>query len=155
MGTPFEKLSPKVQAQVLAAGLKQAPARKVEPNPDVKFGFILSAPKRLRQSTKPVMNGLETRFYEERLTPDYVANGETVLIQAVRLELARGIWYKVDFFLPGVKHSRGALAYEVKGPHAFRGGFENLKVAARVHPWVTFYLVWEFEGAWKRQEVLP
>ena len=39
-----------------------------------------------------------------------------------------------------------AIAYEVKGPKVFRGGFENLKVAARVHPWVKFYLVWE-DGA--------
>jgi hypothetical protein len=118
--------------------------------------------KRLRQSASPLMNKLETRFYETKLKVDYV--GETILIQAVRLELARGHWYKPDFFLPAVLPSvkdetrfRPAIAYEVKGPKAFRGGFENLKVAARVHPWVRFFLVWEDKGTgkWERQEILP
>lgn len=120
--------------------------------------------KRLRQDSGPVMNKLETRFYETRLVPDYVDRCEIVLIQAVRLELARGIWYKPDFFLPATQgdsscldEGRRAIAYEVKGPKVFRGGFENLKVAARVHPWVKFYLVWENKetGNWDRQEVLP
>jgi hypothetical protein len=81
------------------------------------------------------------------------------------LELANGIWYKPDFFVPGssyISSEVGSLAYpeqsiawEVKGPHAFRGGMENLKVAARVHPWCRFYLVWKLDGMWKEQEVLP
>lgn len=121
--------------------------------------------KRLRQDSKPRMNKLEERFYLEKLMLDY--REETVLIQAVRLELARGIWYKPDFFLPaafsrmpsgaGSGRHRGAIAYEVKGPKVFRGGFENLKVAARVHTWCRFFLVWQDEddGSWQRQEVLP
>jgi hypothetical protein len=125
-------------------------------NPSVILETIPAGKKRLRQSDAPIMNKLETRFFEERLTPDYVKRDERVLIQAVRLELGRGIWYKPDFFLPATI-MRQAIAYEVKGPKVFRGGFENLKVAARVHPWVKFYLVWENreKGIWERQEILP
>ncbi len=148
----------------LFAGLNIPPI--VVKTSDLKKGLAgaqVTAPakKRLRQSDKPVMNKLEERFYETKLRPEYVDAGQAVHIQAVRLELARGIWYKPDFFLPAVQHSdtvgRGAIAYEVKGPKVFRGGFENLKVAARVHPWVRFYLVWEDEddGHWERQEILP
>lgn len=138
----------------------------VNPETELRNNIAQAERKRLRQSDKPIMNKLETRFYEEQLVPDYVLKGEAVHIQAVRLELARGIWYKPDFFLPaafsrmpaggGKGRHRGALAYEVKGPKVFRGGFENLKVAARVHPWITFYLVWEDEktGRWDRQEIL-
>ncbi len=118
--------------------------------------------KRLRQSTKPVLNKLETRFHE-KLMKDYTGPRDKIFCQAVRFELARGIWYKPDFFLPAVTPSaadphryRPALAYEVKGPKSFRGGFENLKVAARVHSWAKFFLVWEDEDrVWQRQEILP
>lgn len=146
-------------------GLKVPPI--VVKTSDLKKGLAgaqVTAPakKRLRQSDKPVMNKLEERFYETKLRPEYVDQGQAVHIQAVRLELARGIWYKPDFFLPAVVGGkdcvgRQALAYEVKGPKVFRGGFENLKVAARVHPWIRFYLVWEDEddGHWERQEILP
>lgn len=118
---------------------------------------VRASKPRLRQSTKPLMNKLETRFYETKLKLDY--SKCTILIQAVRLELARGIWYKPDFFIPATLAGGSfqmAIAYEVKGPKAFRGGFENLKVAARIHPWVRFCLVWEDEddGHWERQEIL-
>jgi hypothetical protein len=88
-----------------------------------------------------------------------------MVAQAVRIELARGIWYKPDFFLPhaawrlvdGEKQGY-CIAYECKGPKVFRGGFENLKMAARVHgAWIKFYLVWEDinqVGGWARQEIL-
>jgi len=118
------------------------------------------AVRRLRQRQEPVMNKLEERFYEQlkkdkdRCDEKGKVIGE-IKIQAVRLELARGIWYKPDFFLVEGKSLR-PIAYEVKGPKVFRGGFENLKVAARVHAWIRFYLVWEKTrgGEWERQEVL-
>lgn len=144
------KLSPRHQQQVreaFARGEPTAPAVEVP----------AAAGKRLRQSGEPILNALETRFLA-KLKKDFP--GHAILAQAVRLELARGIWYKPDFFLPeGYYHNCEKLtpaAYEVKGPKAFRGGFENLKVAARVHPWVKFFLVWEdpASGAWNRQEVL-
>ena len=150
-------LPPKYQAQAWAQ-LGEVPHPKT-----VKLERVAEpkgtkpAKHRLRQSQKPLLNKLETRFLA-KLEEDYA--GQIILKQAVRLELARGQWYKPDFVLP---HGRTLLpsgekrviAYEVKGPKVFRGGFENLKTAARVHPWIQFWLVWEEDGTWARQEVLP
>lgn len=117
-------------------------------------GARVGTAKRLRQSSKPVLNKLEARFQ------DYMFKSYDALFihaQAVRLELARGIWYKPDFFVAPHPLCTRATFYEVKGPRSFRGGFENLKVAARVHSWAKFFLVWENRdtGLWERQEILP
>ena len=143
------KLSPRHRAEVEAAFARGDPSAPTVKTPHAK---------RLRQSSEPVLNKLEERFLL-KLKKDYA--GQEILAQAVRLELARGIWYKPDFFLPqgskDIVDGVTPIAYEVKGPKVFRGGFENLKVAARVHGWIHFYLVWEDKqtGAWQRQEILP
>ena len=111
---------------------------------------------RLRQSRKPILNKLEQRFYDYMVGPMKIP-ATCILSQAIRLELARGHWYKPDFFLPGNLRPEpyyGFVAYEVKGPKAFRGGFENLKVAARIHRWLKFELVWLEDGKWKQQPIL-
>lgn len=163
MGTPFNQLTPKVQAMVLAQGRK-APipeaAWKAMENAAAgmgdafkpKFGFIMepAVKKRIRQSAKPVLNALESRYhtYFIHTYPDRV-----IFPQAVRVELARGIWFKPDFFCPTIIGR--PTFFEVKGPKAFRGGFENLKVAARVHSWASFFLVWEDDArVWQQQEIL-
>jgi hypothetical protein len=105
--------------------------------------------KRIRQDSKPLMNKLESEFkrYHESLT------GHVLIPQALRFKLGNGIWFKPDFvqFCPNM----GITAFEVKGPHAFRGGFENLKVAASLWPQVRWVLVWKESGSWKHQEILP
>lgn len=157
-------LSPKHQAeaakqlgvQVAPEGAVKAMAHLTGPGGYGYYGKGVPGPapkKRLRQSTKPLMNKLEARFMEHlQLNP---STEGPILPQAVRLELARGIWYKPDFFCPGTGISFPTF-YEVKGPKAFRGGFENLKVAARVHRWAKFYLVWWNKDLadWTHQEVL-
>lgn len=105
---------------------------------------------RLRQDTKPLMNGLETAFHAI-LQAKYTT--AKVRPQAKRYRLANGIWYKPDFtaIIEGVE-----CAWECKGPRAFRGGFENLKVAAHEYPEIAWILVWKDEaGAWREQRVLP
>ena len=120
--------------------------------------------KRIRQGAKPLLNKLETEFYESL---KHYHPGATIWKQALRWKLGNGIWYKPDFVaftafypegypktMPPVKQIK-LTAWEVKGPHAFRGGFENLKVAASLYPEVRWVLVWKEDGAWKQQEVLP
>lgn len=103
--------------------------------------------KRLRQSAKPVCNSLEAEWGQELAHTNPGARP-----QAVRLNLANGINYTpdwVDLTVHPVK------AWECKGPHSFRGGFENLKVAAAKYQEIKFTLIWKDGGEWKRQEILP
>lgn len=107
--------------------------------------------KRIRQNHKPELNKLEREFQAHL---EYDCPGGFIYPQSIRFKLANGIWYKPDFvlFLP---LSLQLWAYEVKGPHAFRGGFENLKVAASRYPQIVWYLVWKQDGGWKKQLVMP
>lgn len=107
--------------------------------------------KRIRQSGKPLLNRLE----EEYLSELSKGSSRPAYAQAIRFRLGNGIWYKPDFVI--FNYANRTLAYEVKGPHAFRGGFENLKVAASLYPAVKFILVWKDNatGKWIEQEVLP
>ena len=111
--------------------------------------------KRVRQSDKPLLNGLETEWgHVLRLSyPDRLIHA-----QDKRYRLANGLWYKPDFTALVLDLARGAdreTAWEVKGPFAYRGGFENLKMAASTFPDVKFVLVWKEAGMWKEQIILP
>ena len=108
---------------------------------------ITAAPKRIRQSTKPLLNKLEQEFLE-RLE---MTLNVKVYPQSMRFMLARGLWYKPDFVIL----SPHFMAFEVKGPHAFRGGFENLKMAAHQYPQIHWRLVWKENNQWQEQTVLP
>lgn len=103
--------------------------------------------KRIRQSSKPKMNKLEAQWAAMLTT---LHPGVAFRAQAWRVELAEGLWYKVDFIGP----TEGRwTAYEVKGPKSFRGGFENLKSAARLWPEIDWILVWKEKGEWRKQIV--
>ena len=97
------------------------------------------------------MNALETEFHEslKRRFP-----GQDFHPQAKRFKLGNGIWYKPDFSASG-KNFSCECVWEVKGPHAFRGGLENLKVAAHQWPETDFYLVWKDDSGWKQQLINP
>lgn len=105
--------------------------------------------KRIRQSSKPLMNKLEQEYYDS--LRERVCVREGLIIQGLRFRLGNGIWYKPDFIV--VNHP--LEAYEIKGPHAFRGGFENLKVAASQYKQFKWFLVWKENGQWQEQRVLP
>ena len=107
--------------------------------------------KRIRQDSKPLMNGLETEYHRilcEKYGDPYVKP------QALRFKLANGLWYKPDFSVIQPWVAAKVICYEVKGPFAFRGGFENLKSAAFQWPQVQFILVWKKNGIWQHQEIL-
>lgn len=113
--------------------------------------YAKGSKKRIRQSAKPLLNRLE----EEYLSELSKGSSRPAYAQAIRFRLGNGIWYKPDFVI--FNYANRTLAYEIKGPHAFRGGFENLKVAASLYPAVKFILVWKDNatGKWIEQEVLP
>jgi hypothetical protein len=114
--------------------------------------------RRIRQDrSKP--NKLEERWIQY-LQSSYP--GEGFITQSLRFRLGNGIWYKPDAFCWNHEWPEGEApfvrwrptAWEVKGPKSWRGGFENLKVAASLYPDVRWVLVWDDCG-WNEQEVLP
>jgi hypothetical protein len=147
MGVKLSQIgNPIVRAQILrqlhggAPGLRTAVAAE-QP----------ATPRRIRQEQGPLLNVLETEWLCVLVarTPD----GTPIRAQAKRFRLANGIWYKPDFTATVAGRE---MAWEVKGPHAFRGGFENLKVAATAYPEVLWTLVWKDEtGRWCEQTVMP
>lgn len=99
--------------------------------------------KRIRQSTKPLMNRLEAEFYERIKTP-------SVHIQAITLKLANGLRYTPDFFC-----AQSRCAWEVKGKWVDGDSFPKLKMAASVWPDIHFILVWkDKDGQWTSQRIL-
>lgn len=103
--------------------------------------------KRLRQNTKPLMNKLESAWFEVLKIDCPKARP-----QVAQFRLGNGIQYRPDFI---DFSSIPVTAWEVKGPHSFRGGFENLKVAAALYPEIRWILVWKESGNWQEQVVLP
>lgn len=115
-------------------------------------GFVeVEIKKRVRQDSKPLMNKLEAEFYQTIRWDDDICD---LNIQAVRFRLGNGIWYKPDFTAYHSKTDR-QTAWEVKGPHIFRGGIENLKVAASLRKDMDWILVWKESGVWQTQRINP
>jgi hypothetical protein len=111
--------------------------------------------KRIRQDSKPLLNQLETEFYHYITANrnDLLEGSPTILSQSIRFKLGNGIWYKPDFVL--VRPEGTWTTYEVKGPKSWRGGFENLKVAAGQYPFIQWMLAWKEQGVWMTQKILP
>lgn len=153
---------PRLTEQVVMA-TKSESVRRLNPHlfgpsgPDVTAASMLKEidrqPKRIRQDSKPLLNKLEEQFLAvlELELPEHT----TIWKQALRWRLGNGIWYKPDFAANLTHDHHGFTCWEVKGPHAFRGGFENLKVAAGLYPEVAWWLVWKESGRWERQMVRP
>ena len=115
--------------------------------------------KRLRQSAKPLMNKLESSFYET--IRDRYPNSPPVRIQAKTYKLANGVSFRPDFTaslwpsLDGAINPNRETAFEVKGPHAWDDAIVKLKVAAHEWPEVQWILVTKENGQWKQQVILP
>lgn len=106
--------------------------------------------KRIRQS-RDELNKLE-REWQDKLYRRYP--GAPILAQKIRVRLGNGVWYKPDFVvvLAGWWH-----CYEVKGPKSWRGGFENLKIAASQFQTMIWILAWKDEETkeWQEQHIKP
>lgn len=112
-----------------------------------------SPTKRIRQS-RDKLNKLESAF-QVWITHELsgVFDNPIVEAQSIRFRLGNGVWYKPDFVF--IRPSGRWTIYEVKGPKSWRGGFENLKVAASRYPLIQWVLAWKENGMWITQEVLP
>lgn len=106
-----------------------------------------SVKERIRQDKNPLMNKLESEWFEKLKT---FFPSRIIRPQSLRFRLANGLWYKPDFTSIDMK-----MAWEVKGPFAHRGGFENLKMAAACYTEWKWRLVWKENGRWMDQEILP
>lgn len=103
--------------------------------------------KRIRQSTKPLLNKLEqewfdyaTAIYHERIMP-----------QSLGFRLGNGVVYWPDFVSHSFTH-----AWEIKGRQPIQDdSVVKIKVAARLYPQIKWSLVWKEGGHWKDQIVLP
>lgn len=155
LSTMRPALRQRLERQLAAEDAATARAKNYAtcPNFNEQFQNMIAkepaAGKRIRQESKALLNKLETEWLAQlrRMMP-----AVTVRSQAWRVKLGNGIWFKVDFCaVVGGQWT----AWEVKGPHAFRGGMENLKVAACCYPEIRWLLVWKVKGEWKQQVVLP
>lgn len=122
------------------------------PSPSSEAAKVNTAPAktRIRQHKATKMNALESRFFDYLR---FTYPGVIIRSQAKSYRLANGINYRPDF--TAIIEGR-EMAWETKGPKAFRGGFENLKVAADRYREITWTLAWEEggHGQWRFQTVL-
>ena len=125
-------------------------------NPALFGGTMLPiapvAKPRLRQNRGPILNTLETAFL------DWLQGRNPTVkfhAQSVTIKIANGCRYSPDFV---AKMPDGEIhAWETKGPHAFDGALEKLKMAASVYPEIHFWLVSRDKAtaAWRIERVLP
>lgn len=105
------------------------------------------AHKRIRQSSKPLLNKLEQEFWNDYLSDRY----PEAKPQALRFRLANGLTLTPDFVDLSVQPVK---AWEVKGKHAWGDSLVKLKAAAAIWKDVRWILVWKRCGQWESQEVL-
>jgi len=125
---------------------------KHEPKANTDVSMPPAGP-RLRQDTKG-LNKTEQEFLGY-LEGRYV--GRTIYAQAVTLSLANGVRYTPDFFCAQLGPTNKPIFWETKGFMRDDASIK-IKVAARVHPWASFYLVTKIPkkkgGGWDMQIVL-
>ncbi len=110
---------------------------------------------RLRQKAAPKLNKTEQRF---EMYLRQVFKTETILVQAITIEIANGCRYTPDFFVIQPTETPGAVtlrAFEVKGPHAWDDSIVKLKVAARSFPFVQFSICSRSGFGWRIEKIHP
>lgn len=123
-------------------GAKRLPPEKVE--------TVAAAEKRLRQSSKPDLNKLESAFLLH--LREQLGQSATILAHDLTFRLGNGVRYTPDFV---VFYGGLACCYEVKGPRAWDDAIVKLKVAPGKYPMFKWVLAWRDGGKWKLQTMLP
>ena len=114
------------------------------------INIITKSPKRIRQSTKPLMNKLEGEFLAW-LRAFYPS--EKFYPQSIRFRLANGVTYSPD--IVSFTWSDQTTVWEVKGKMAWDDAIVKLKVFAAQYPEIRVRLAWKQNNRWEQQEVLP
>ena len=111
-------------------------------------GFSVKQPKRIRQSSKPLLNKTECRWLEILTSRGVVG----VMAQAITLRLDPPFQsYRPDLAYLGAS---GLTFVECKGPHRFREkGIAKAALAAKTYPQFRFELV-EWTGSEWKESVL-
>ena len=142
----FRKLNPHLFGSDKAPVMLNHGGEDDEEHDHIAALTALKKKKRIRQSTAPEMNKLESEWFHH-------IHHLGARPQAIKLKLARSVFYKPDFF-----SARALTAWEVKGlkgKNIDRGKLA-LKVAATAWPEIKFILVWKnADGQWQEQHVLP
>lgn len=109
--------------------------------------------KRIRQSSKPVMNKLEAEFLEQ-LKAWYPSK---FYAQSVKFKIGNGVTFCPDIFCFHWNNGGDAAAWEVKGPHAWDDAIVKLKCFASVYPEIRVHLAWKDKklGSFRVQDILP
>ena len=111
-------------------------------------------PRRLRQSTKPLLNKLEQEWFDVlRFNTNSIVH-----CQGIKFKLANGLTYLPDFFcfdwMSAGEFAR-PTAFEVKGPWATDDAIAKVKMFATAYPEIRVILVWKDDNKqWCQQRVL-
>lgn len=161
-GVPISSFNPKVQEQIERLLHPEKPGAIASAAAAVVGAFLGpgAAPEkdRLRQNKKGP-NKTEAAF---ALNLRQRFPGKKIHEQGVTLLLANGLRYTPDLFVEPVYPESDvdpekAEAYEIKG-FMRDDAAGKIKMAAKIHPWITFFLVTRRRkaagGGWQIQEIL-
>lgn len=119
----------------------------VSPNPT-------PPPKRIRQSSKPLLNKLEQRFFDH-----LCLQHKHLYAQAITFRLANGVRYTPDVFCFDWvwQHETRNVAWEVKGGWFTDDAKVKIKLFAAAYPEILVLLVSDDKatGMWTNQIVYP
>lgn len=115
-----------------------------------------SKPIRVRQSTKPLMNKIESEYFA-------ILNVQNLTFprpraQAKRYRLANGVTFTPDITAsswPEDQEPPCETAWEIKGVHSWDDAMVKIKMAAHEWPECRWFLCWkDTAGAWQKQRIL-
>lgn len=106
---------------------------------------------RIRQSSKPLLNKLETEALE--YLRRVAAFPELLVPRALTFRLANGCKYEPD--IVALPRNCSLTCFEVKGPWMTDDSVVKIKMAATVYKTVVWVMIWKEDGHWLQQQVLP
>lgn len=113
-------------------------------------------PTRIRQSSKPLMNKLETEWFN--IIKDKYPNYPPVRAQAKTFRLCNGVRFTPDLscsIWPVEGGPSRETCWEIKGPKSWDDAIVKAKMAAHEYPEVCWHFVWKHKGKWCEQILLP